>query len=206
MLQIAWANIADLPTSTRWTSRSHSPDQLFTVFDDIIARTAVNFVSNFLLALPKDFIRGNALKNAVNSNSRLEALQSREDLLSLLSNWKPAEVFPIRTFRKNPRTQQWVDEPDYYEPIGYWMKIMKVTIADSEQRLGLAWPTFKNSFKRAFSKLEQAIWSTELVDTCITKLSKILVILVKRPQELFYAEPWIANHGFLAEHLGLVFS
>ena len=194
MLQIAWAAIADLPMSTRWSSRTHNTDRLFTVFDDLIQRTTVHFVSNFLLALPKEFITGDALKKAVNSNSRMEALQSRDDLLNVLKSWKPLKDFPIRTFRNR-------DEPDYYEPIGYWIKMMKQTIATKDVKLSGAWPSFHNSMKLAMSKLETAIWSTELINTCINKLSKILVILVKRPQELVYAEPWIANHGMLVDHL-----
>ena len=206
MLQIVWAAIADLPTSTRWSSRSHTPDRLFSVFDDIIQRTTMHFVSNFLLALPKEFIQGDALNKAVNSNSRLEALQSREDLLELLKSWKPIRVFPIITFRPNrgQATRQWAENPGQYEPINYWIKTLRQTIAEEGVRLSGTWPSFHNSLKLAFSKVERAIWSTELVDTCVRKLARILVILVKRPQELIYSEPWVANHSLLVEHLRIV--
>ena len=192
MLQVAWAVICFLPTSDKFHHRHHEPERVLTDFDNIIARTALNFTANFLLACPEDFFNSEALLNAVNCNSRDTALKAAKGMLDLLRDWEPlGHLYSVDAFRQSLVARM-------EDPIKYWMdKIEDLMVS----KLAVKWPSQKNALKHAFSKLQQAINSPDLVRSCIMKIANILIVMVKRPKELFHAEPWMALYDPLINHI-----
>ena len=192
MLQIVWAVLLDLPASDRFTDRHHNPGRMFVDFDQIVSRTAVNFTINFLLACPEEFFSSEQLENAVKCNSKAEALSSTEELMKVFSDWKPLK-HPFSVDQYDPKIVKRMEDP-----IKYWLGKAKELMTD---QLAVNWPTIKSPLNEAYAKLETAIYSTDLIDACVTKIAHILVIMVKRPKELFHSEPWIAVCDELLDHI-----
>ena len=191
-LQIAWAVVCYLPKADNFSHRHHEPDRMFEDFDNIVARTAMNFTFNFLLACPKEFYKSEALLEAVNCNTRESAMKAAKKLLDLFNDWEPLEhLYSIDAY-----STRLVDQ--LKDPITYWTNQIKEYMT---VRLTDNWPTQKNALKNAFNKLAAALESPELVEACVMKISKILIILVKRPKELFHEEPWIAMCDVLTKHI-----
>lgn len=194
LLQIVWAAMVDLPLDRKFNDRHDEPERMFLDFDELINRTTLNFTLNFLLACPSEFFSSPALVSAVNCNSRADALQSTEELLKLFADWKPIKhLYSVDTY--DPTL---VEKMDY--PIAYWLLKVK-ELMTSSRRLAGRWTTIRSELNEAYNKVEKAIDSNELIDSCVRKIAKILVVMVKRPKELFHSEPWIATIETLTSHL-----
>ena len=192
MIQVAWAVICHLPNSDKFSHRHHDPDRMLDDFDNIVTRSTLNFTANFLLACPEEFFTSEALINAVNCNSRETALKAAKGLLDLLQDWEPlGHLYSVDAFRQSLVAKM-------ENPIEYWMEKIEDLMVS---KLASKWPTQKRALKSAFNKLQLAINSSELVQSCIMKIADILIIVVKRPKELFHSEPWMALYGALTDHL-----
>ena len=192
MLQIAWAVILDLPAADSFTDRHHSPERMFIDFEKIIERTVMNFTINFLLACPEEFFSSDALINAVKCNSKADALASTEEVLKVFSDWKPLKhPFKVDAFDSGV-----VEKMN--EPIKYWLRKVEYLMTN---QLAEKWKTMESALNKAFTQLKEAIYSSDLIDACVRKIAQILVIMVKRPKELFHSEPWIATCDTLVDHI-----
>ena len=192
MLQVAWAAVCYIPQSKNFTLRNDDPSRMFENFDELVQRTTLNFTLNFLLACPAEFFNSEALKATVNCNTREGAIKASKDLLDLLQDWEPlGHLYTVDAFR--PTLPERMERP-----IEYWLEKIKYLMT---KQLTKRWPTIKSALNTAFNKLEIAIESPELIQSCIMKISKILIILVKRPKELFFNEPWIATYEMLVNHI-----
>ena len=101
MLQVAWAVVSYLPKSDAFNHRHDNPDRMFEDFDNIVARTTLNFTMNFLLACPSEFFESEALHEAVNCNSRETAMKAAKKLLDLLQDWEPLKhLYSVDAFRQ----------------------------------------------------------------------------------------------------------
>ena len=113
--------------SDNFNNRSHDPDRLFSAFDDIVKKAALNFCINLLLALPKTFYSSEALKNAVNANSKEEAVKSYSELLKVFASWKPIgdPLLPHHSLPRGLGTRAPAAQEDLDKPVDYWMNKLK---------------------------------------------------------------------------------